>query len=85
MIAKPIGRIDQLDRMLIDAIDKEGEISFQDLRRDYPIFANVPQSTLWYRINALDRTGLIHLERMRHAIICQSVGAMQNGLRGNQE
>jgi DNA-binding Lrp family transcriptional regulator len=65
--------IDPLDRQLIEAINNEGKIALKALPKEYPEFAEVPPSTLWYRVNSLAHEGLIKVQRLRHALICLSV------------
>jgi uncharacterized membrane protein len=65
--------VDPLDERLIKAINNKGKIALKELPKECPEFAEVPPSTLWYRVNSLSSYGLIKVERLRHTLICHSV------------
>jgi hypothetical protein len=65
--------LDDLDKILIETIDKEQSIELAELQRKYPKLREIPYSTLWYRIDSLAREGYIRIERARKTITCFSV------------
>jgi len=69
--------LDKLDRILIEAIDKEQSVELAELQRRYPKFREIPYSTLWYRIDSLAEAGHIRIERARKTITCFSIDAKE--------
>jgi|GEM_PF-5684275 len=65
--------LDVLDQRLIEVINNEGSIRLSALPKEYPEFAAVPSSTLWYRASSLGHEGYIWVERRRHSLILHSV------------
>jgi hypothetical protein len=70
--SKPI-YIDQLDQRLIEVVNNESGISLSALPKEYPEFAILPSSTLWYRANSLSQEGYIRVERRRRSLVLLSV------------
>ena len=66
-------RLDKLDRILIEAIDKQPSIELAALPKEYPELRGIPYSTLYYRINSLAKEGHIRIERGRKALTCYSI------------
>jgi DNA-binding Lrp family transcriptional regulator len=69
---KPI-YIDRLDQRLIEVTNDEGSIELSVLSKEYPEFADVPSSSLWYRVNSLAQNGYIRVERQRRSLVLHSV------------
>jgi hypothetical protein len=65
--------LDRLDQRLIEVINNEGSIRLSVLPKEYPEFAVVPSSTLWYRASSLGHEGYIRVERRRHSLLLHSV------------
>jgi hypothetical protein len=64
---------DRLDERLIEVVNNEGSIELPELIKEYPEFAEVPSSTLWYRVNSLAQEGHIRAEHRRRNLILYSV------------
>jgi hypothetical protein len=65
--------LDDLDKSLIETIEKEQSVELAELPRRYPKLRQIPYSTLWYRIDSLARAGYIRIERARQTVTCFSV------------
>jgi hypothetical protein len=65
--------LDKLDRILIEAIEKEQNVELAELKRRYRKFREIPYSTLWYRVDSLAQAGYIRIERARKSLTCFSV------------
>ena len=69
---KPI-YLDQMDHRLIEVINNEGSIERSLLPEEYPEFADVPSSTLSYRVNSMAENGYIRVERQGDTLVLYSV------------
>jgi hypothetical protein len=65
--------LDDLDKNVIEIVDKEQSIELPEMPRKYPKLRQIPYSTLWYRIDSLAKAGYIRIERARKTVTCFSV------------